>query len=654
LGFTIDQIKEVLEALIFGEGVLVNNKINNTVNNTVNNTNSHINAQNIITENISVNDISFSLDEALDWLCFHLQSNDLPKLFTDINHRQDDKDKSTTGASTRIDNNNNNNDDDGDNNNDNNRGGNFSVIKHHYMEEIKGDDGTSTTDNVKNNDNNCIQIDKVQKKNEQNSISHHRHGDVNDAEASKATAKAKGDANKAREWLLSQYEFEDDDIHTQDDNDHKNPKKSEVQNRSNSNSNSNSNSHNNNTNDDHQSNNEEEEKEEERPKFPEEIRLERLEKEIKELREDVNDEASNYMRSKYEIADMKKKLKKIEGQAKGLRGKVAKKIAEFEAAKAAEKMSISNTGDDDNDNDDMEDEEEGCGMGLFDAPAPVNTSTTATEEPAINIVKVINYIDADIPRDWSGKTPKVMLLEHCRKQKWAKPSFTKMENTTNGCIVKVKQSQQNVIICSEEGPFHSFSDAEHYLSTKALYTLNPTLPMYLLMPPVFRDVWTSWLKEKETKRNDALIAEENEQRDKISALITHLSNVVNSSNNNKLNKSNLNRLGADDIIDEEAKDTLDNWDDESFSSEKSDNIQIPENNQPNQSIANKTSIPQTYTPTKMGEKLRNAFINRQKRQSYDNMYQKRQTLPIFNYRQQILDTVKNNSVTVLCAETGET
>ena len=56
--------------------------------------------------------------------------------------------------------------------------------------------------------------------------------------------------------------------------------------------------------------------------------------------------------------------------------------------------------------------------------------------------------------------------------------------------------------------------------------------------------------------------------------------------------------------------------------------------------------------TMEGTKLQSFFRKRQGMPHYQSMLEARKSLPMFSYRQELLDTIKENQVTVLCAETG--
>ena len=62
---------------------------------------------------------------------------------------------------------------------------------------------------------------------------------------------------------------------------------------------------------------------------------------------------------------------------------------------------------------------------MFNAPTPV-TSSTAKEDTKPLVTTSKPDLVANIPVGWSGKLPKFVFLEHCRKKKIPKPKFTKI------------------------------------------------------------------------------------------------------------------------------------------------------------------------------------------------------------------------------------
>ncbi len=380
---------------------------------------------------------TLSLETALDWLCLHLSTEELPRLFTDADIVSGGDEKlsvAKVNANVEL--------------------GDKSSSETNFtkMTTIEDTMPTHTTtfnrDMTRRNDNGVTlkPVDIV-------------------SPASKATEKAKLDQNEMndedneaatrKQWLLQQYQYEDEDEGIGND------EKAEAKNQITLST--------------------------PLEKSVEERRLEKLEIQIKEDRESLNDEAANYMRSKYEIADLKKRLKKSEQQAKGLRAKIQKKKAkEAELAKAAMI-----------DGDDTPEEDEeyggGGGGGLFDLfganeetdePTDTVAASTTTTDEIPSVKKFIAPLSADIPNSWSGKTPKEILLEHCRKRKIPKPTFSKNPDTQNGCIVKLKMKTD--VLVEHQGPFCTFKDGEQFAATKALYEIASDLPLYQLLPPVFR------------------------------------------------------------------------------------------------------------------------------------------------------------------------
>ena len=93
---------------------------------------------------------------------------------------------------------------------------------------------------------------------------------------------------------------------------------------------------------------------------------------------------------------------------------------------------------------------------------------------------------------------------------------------------------------------------------------------------------------------------------------------------------------------EEAK-TLVDWDEESWNSEDAEE----------QNLVKATAAKVVISITAKGKKMKETFEKKQNTNSYQDMKKIRESLPMYKYRMEFLDTVKQNAVTVLCAETGE-
>ena len=73
----------------------------------------------------------------------------------------------------------------------------------------------------------------------------------------------------------------------------------------------------------------------------------------------------------------------------------------------------------------------------------------------------------------------------------------------HGCIIRIRgvgvkgtgmnasastsaSLDKNDLVVSHAGPFCSLKDGEQYASTQALYEISSDLPLYQLLPPIFR------------------------------------------------------------------------------------------------------------------------------------------------------------------------
>jgi ATP-dependent RNA helicase DHX29 len=228
--------------------------------------------------------------------------------------------------------------------------------------------------------------------------------------------------------------------------------------------------------------------------------------------------------------------------------------------------------------------------------------------------------DYSIPSKWTGKTPKKILEEWCQKKKVHRPKFHRRLLDGAQIIVNTKPP----ISIEEVGPFADFTDAQHYLATRALYELNPDLPMYRLLPPVFRDLWLSWLagvkQEKESEKQESVDAKERKMKELVDAILSQRTVGVVAKTEESF------KVTPEVVVTREVRDM---WED-------------------------KVSEPELQREeiSAQGIKLQSSFREKQVTSQYQSMLEARKSLPMFTYRQQLLGTIQENQVTILCAETG--
>jgi hypothetical protein len=171
------------------------------------------------------------------------------------------------------------------------------------------------------------------------------------------------------------------------------------------------------------------------------------------------------------------------------------------------------------------------------------------------------------------------------------------------------------------------SSVKDYIATQALYAIDSTLPLHQLFPPDFRRLWMSWENQKMNEKNQV----KQEQHVAKQQWIDHLVSLIGQqSSSDRIIESTI--TPTCDV--NEINDTDENWDD-------ADDVNVTA-----KPIASVTEL----TPT--GKKLQRDFISRQSTASYIKMKATRDNLPMASYREQILDTIRKNAVTILAAETG--
>ena len=167
--------------------------------------------------------------------------------------------------------------------------------------------------------------------------------------------------------------------------------------------------------------------------------------------------------------------------------------------------------------------------------------------------------------------------------------------------------------------------------------MNPVLPLYRLFPPAFRELWKTWLNDKKTEQSEDAKAKEDTKMEKIISMINSIPTVKR----DIIGKTNT--LLQDGKVEEsETIRDLGDWDNDSFSSSE-------DSNHPSTITRHLPSQPKQ--PSQLGMKLKDNFKNKV---TLDTSKQKmRSLLPIFDYKEKILDTMREHPVTVLCAETGK-
>ncbi|KAG0346255.1 hypothetical protein BG004_002057 [Podila humilis] len=213
---------------------------------------------------------------------------------------------------------------------------------------------------------------------------------------------------------------------------------------------------------------------------------------------------------------------------------------------------------------------------------------------------------------WSGASPKTVLAEFCRKKdRHSKIAFKKAtESTPSVSLATVTITWGNGSISTaemkDEG-CESFTEAENYVATKILYDLT-SLPMYRSLPPTYRDLWLEWIDEMEMEGRQAKKMLDGERLLFIKTLSAQMPKRI---------------CG------------------ESKHVENSDDLQ-----EQTQLIDKEVVI------TDVGRAFQSSWKKRLNRPAYQKLFEKRKELPMFQFREQLLDLLKLNQVVIVSGETG--
>ncbi|KAG7344991.1 ATP-dependent helicase HrpA [Nitzschia inconspicua] len=352
------------------------------------------------------------------------------------------------------------------------------------------------------------------------------------------------------------------------------------------------------------------------------------EEELRELEDDLGNEANNYMRSKHETKQLQQQAKQIRKHIAGIKRKIEKEMRQKEEEEPGQEQPIDMV--DENDsfaylfNGGLFDSNDEDQIG-FDTESLMDASATRETKP---------LIDAKIPKSWTGTTPQKMLEEACRKKKIRRPTFSKLP-AKQGYKLTVAPRQSNIQQVCEwtalETDFEPGSILQDFLCLQALYEMDKSLPMHTMFPPSFRQIWLSWARndqERDEATREAEQAVHSETIDRILSIISL--NIANE----PLKKQSSSHCSEHTLSKPmfQVESTWEGMEDDGAL-----------DMEPKRSI-NRNSVE--------GFQLRKEFIKRQTTPRYKDVLRQRKKLPMATYRGAVLDMVRMHPVIIICADTG--
>jgi ATP-dependent RNA helicase DHX29 len=378
-----------------------------------------------------------------------------------------------------------------------------------------------------------------------------------------------------------------------------------------------------------------------------EMQLQALQEELRQLEADLKDEAALYMLSKYEVKELQKRTKNLRKQVQGMQRKVEKQRVQSRQNQVAVLSKVVSMDQVDDAADEGEEVETGGMSSMFEEEqAPQEPLQPATNDTTLQDADDGNAVDIpkdSIPKSWTGKTPREILQDWCRKQKLQRPMYQKLSR--NGCSIRVKLGPSNIVYLEQRGPYPSYVDTQEYMATKALFDINPDLPLYRIFPPFHRDIWRTWVDSNKQEKDNKAQEGKDQRSETIDMLIKSIP-VAQASSIKPSSNTAISRTGMSKARDE-AEEELDSW-------EGHDERLEPESWEDNDDTGDDRLLSQERerAPTAVDERLRKSFLARQLTAGYKDMLQLRSSLPMYLYREEILGCIRKNPVTILYAETG--
>ncbi|KAF8496667.1 P-loop containing nucleoside triphosphate hydrolase protein [Gautieria morchelliformis] len=239
----------------------------------------------------------------------------------------------------------------------------------------------------------------------------------------------------------------------------------------------------------------------------------------------------------------------------------------------------------------------------------------------------VHIRDMALPKHWAGRTPKTLLLETVQKaDRYAIISYrilpdSRISRAKRAAVTVRWEGSKTGEWCMEDVGCWDEGQAEQFISTVALHDVtfghsegfagggNGVLggngqTYFRLLPPVFRDLWD----ELELKRREA----EDKRNREAWAVLRRIIEPKLGSDKKDMIRSNRAALSHSQID------------------------------------APRLSVQETFDP----DELKTRFLARQASPAYQQMLAQRNSLPIAQYREEIISTLEKSQVMVLSGETG--
>ncbi|GMF21480.1 unnamed protein product [Phytophthora lilii] len=284
---------------------------------------------------------------------------------------------------------------------------------------------------------------------------------------------------------------------------------------------------------------------------------------------------------------------------------------------------------------------------------------------------------AAVATPWTGKSPRDHLEQHCRKNGLQKPQYKKLARAPGGghlysvVLGNKSRGKHDVTVRDEidaaQG-FDSISEAKDAVATSALFELASDLPLYRVLPPVYRDMWQKWTKERQQDEAAAAAADRDEHDELIDEIFSALPSEI-------AEKKAVVEVPAaapipsapvakkTDHDDEDVGNTLQDWSVDDWDANLSDeevSTPVPELTESNAHVTESVdeleveeeSESDRNAALELSHQLREQLQKRMRSGPYRSKLPQRESLPIASYKEQVVQMLSKHDVILVSGETG--
>ncbi|CAH0479740.1 unnamed protein product [Peronospora belbahrii] len=269
---------------------------------------------------------------------------------------------------------------------------------------------------------------------------------------------------------------------------------------------------------------------------------------------------------------------------------------------------------------------------------------------------------------WTGKSPRDHLENRCRANGLQKPQYKKLPRPPGGghlysVILGNKVGGKREITVKDahhaaQG-FDSISDAKDAVSTSALFDLVPDLPLYRVLPPLYRDMWQQWTKELQDSEAAAAAADRDEQDELLNEIYNSLpqeiaeklADVEMTEPASKHPSLGVKKHGGD------TDSTLKDWRVDDWDADLSDEENTNANESTSDDVAAFADIEEESesdrrTALMLSCQLRAQLQKQMHSSAYLSKLKQRESLPIASFKTQIIEMLLDHDVILISGETG--